>query len=205
MKYLWKYETPDGFDDLVMSGEGETLTGLWFASSRRISGEMREEPVFRVTCRWLDEYFSGRVSDFTPKFRIDGLTPFRKDVLDELMLIPFGSTASYGDIAKAISKKHGARRVSAQAVGGAVGWNPVCIIIPCHRVIGADGALTGYSGGLDNKMSLLAHERKFACRRLGGADSRRGGRGRSWTPHEGASDRPLAQSRGPRRLAAALA
>ena len=79
-------------------------------------------------------------------------------MIDELKRIPFGATVSYGDIAKAISKKHGGAKVSARAVGGAVGWNPICIIIPCHRVIGADNGLTGYGGGLGNKVSLLAHE-----------------------------------------------
>ena len=74
-----------------------------------------------------------------------------------MLRIPYGATVSYGDIAKAIAQKRGGR-VSAQAVGGAVGWNPICIIIPCHRVIGADGSLTGYGGGLGNKVSLLAHE-----------------------------------------------
>jgi methylated-DNA-[protein]-cysteine S-methyltransferase len=86
------------------------------------------------------------------------LTPFRQAVIDEMLQIPYGSTVSYGDMAKAIAKKRGGR-VSAQAVGGAVGWNPICIIIPCHRVIGADGSLTGYGGGLENKVSLLAHEK----------------------------------------------
>jgi methylated-DNA-[protein]-cysteine S-methyltransferase len=85
------------------------------------------------------------------------LTPFRQAVIDEMLQIPYGATVSYGDIAKAIVKKRGGR-ASAQAVGGAVGWNPICIIIPCHRVIGADGSLTGYGGGLGNKVSLLAHE-----------------------------------------------
>jgi methylated-DNA-[protein]-cysteine S-methyltransferase len=85
------------------------------------------------------------------------LTPFRQAVIDEMLRIPYGATVSYGDMAKAIAKKRGGR-VSAQAVGGAIGWNPICIIIPCHRVIGADGSLTGYGGGLENKVSLLAHE-----------------------------------------------
>ena len=162
MEYIWKYKTPEGFDDLVMSGDGEALTGLWFAGSRDAvrrgeAVELRETPVFRKTCRWLDEYFAGRDPGFTPNYRIEGLTPFRQAVIDEMLRIPYGATVSYGDIAKAIERKRGGR-VSAQAVGGAVGWNPICIIIPCHRVIGADGSLTGYGGGLENKVSLLAHE-----------------------------------------------
>ena len=98
MEYIWKYKTPEGFDDLVMSGDGEALTGLWFAGSRDAvrrgeAVELRETPVFRETCRWLDEYFAGREPDFTPPLRIDdGETQFRRDVLDELKKIPFGAT-----------------------------------------------------------------------------------------------------------------
>ena len=163
MEYIWKYKTPEGFDDLVMSGDGEALTGLRFEGSRSAArrseaAESRETPVFRETCRWLDEYFAGRDPGFTPNYRIENLTKFRSQVIDELKRIPFGATASYGDIAKAISKRHGGAKVSARAVGGAVGWNPICVIIPCHRVIGAGGELTGYGGGLGNKVSLLAHE-----------------------------------------------
>ena len=163
MKYFWKYKTPEGFDDLVMGGDDESLTGLWFEGTRDAvrrgeAVESRETPVFRATCRWLDEYFAGHDPGFTPCYRIDGLTEFREEVIDELLRIPFGATVSYGDIAKAIAKKHGGVNVSARAVGGAVGWNPICIIIPCHRVVGADNGLTGYGGGLGNKISLLAHE-----------------------------------------------
>ena len=163
MKNIWRYKTPEGFDDLVMSGDGEALIGLWFAGKgdaarRGEAVESSETPVFRETCRWLDEYFEGRVPDFTPPCRIDGLTPFRKDVIEELLRIPYAMTVSYGDIAKRISKRHGGKKVSARAVGGAVGWNPIGIIIPCHRVIGANGSLVGYGGGIGNKISLLAHE-----------------------------------------------
>ena len=163
MEYIWKYKTPEGFDDLVMSGDGGALTGLRFAGPRDslrrgAAVELRETPVFRETCRWLDEYFAGRDPGFTPNYRIEDLTEFRKEVIDELKRIPFGATVSYGDIAKAISKKHGGAKVSARAVGGAVGWNPICIIIPCHRVVGASGSLTGYGGGIRNKITLLSLE-----------------------------------------------
>ena len=162
MKYIWTYKTPERFDDLVMCGDDEALTGLWFEGSRddrryACECERRKTPVFRGTCRWLDVYFSGRDPGFTPTYRMEGVTPFRQAAIDEMLKIPFGVTVSYGDIAKAIERKRGGR-VSAQAVGGAVGWNPICIVIPCHRVIGADGSLTGYGGGLGNKVSLLAHE-----------------------------------------------
>lgn len=162
MNYICKYKTPDGFGDLVMCGDGEALTGLWFEGSRddcrdTRGYESRETPVLRDARRWLDEYFAGHDPGFTPNYRIEGLTTFRQAVIDEMLRIPYGTTVSYGDVAKAIEKKRGGR-VSAQAVGGAVGWNPICIIIPCHRVIGADGTLTGYGGGLGNKVSLLEHE-----------------------------------------------
>ena len=150
---------------MMMMSDGEVLTGLHFADSCKVSKNCRDcggrdLPVFHETRRWLDEYFSGREPDFTPPYRIDGLTPFRKDVIDAMLKIPFGETVTYGEIAVAIAKKRGTKKMSAQAVGGAVGWNPICIIVPCHRVIGANGALVGYGGGIQNKVALLAHERE---------------------------------------------
>lgn len=126
---ILKYKTPEGFDDLVMCGDDEALTGLWFKGSRddmrdARRSERRETPVFRDTCRWLDEYFAGHDPGFMPKYRIEGATPFRRAVIDEMLKIPYGATVSCGDIAKAIERKSGGR-VSAQAVGGAVGWNPI--------------------------------------------------------------------------------
>ena len=161
------YKTPRGFSDMVMMSDGDVLTGLHFVDSRKVAEncrdcEGRDIPVFRETRRWLDEYFGGREPSFTPPYRIDELTPFRKDVIDAMLEIPFGETVTYGDIAAAIAKKRGMKKMSAQAVGGAVGWNPVCIIIPCHRVIGANGALVGYGGGIKNKVALLEHEKGFA-------------------------------------------
>ena len=173
MNCICRYKTPDGFDDLVMSGDGETLTGLWFAGSRPCmqsqigAVESCEAPVFCETRRWLDEYFAGHDPGFMPNYRIEGLTDFRKDVIDELLRIPYGATVSYGDIAKAIAKKHGGKSVSARAVGGAVGWNPIAIIVPCHRVIGKDGSIVGYSAGIDIKDYLLLHESFTAVTPLG--------------------------------------
>lgn len=163
MEYTWSYKTPEGFTDIVMRGTDEALTGLWFRGSRddRRKGrqaEWRETGAFRETCRWLDDYFAGRDPGFTPRYAVEGLTQFRQDVIDELLKVPFGATVTYGEIAKNISKRRGGRKVSARAVGGAVGWNPISLVIPCHRVVGADGGLTGYGGGLGNKVSLLAHE-----------------------------------------------
>ena len=163
MTFVCKYETPDGIDDLLMESDGKKLTGLHFVESRNVAYGCRDcaehdLPVFRETRRWLECYFSGHQPGFTPPYRIDGLTPFRKEVTDAMLAIPFGQTATYGSIAAVIARKHGLAKMSAQAVGGAVGWNPICIIIPCHRVIGANGALVGYGGGIGNKIALLAHE-----------------------------------------------
>lgn len=158
--YRYIYHTPDSFDDMLMSSDGTVLTGLWFQGSpdqKKHNGLYTEEylPVFKETCRWLDIYFSGRQPDFTPIYQLYGLTPFRREVSEILCSIPFGKTRTYGDIADQIAQSRGIPKMSAQAVGGAVGWNPICIIIPCHRVLGAGGYLTGYGGGLENKKALL--------------------------------------------------
>jgi methylated-DNA-[protein]-cysteine S-methyltransferase len=157
------FRTPRGFAGLTMVSDGEALTGLWFEGSRNApelppDGGALDLPVFRETRRWLEAYFSGRQPDFTPPYRIGGLTPFRRDVVDAMLAIPFGATATYGDIAAAIARRRGLAKMSAQAVGQAVGWNPICIVIPCHRVVGAAGALVGYGGGLRNKIALLRLE-----------------------------------------------
>ena len=94
----------------------------------------------------------------TPKYKINNLTPFRKQVIDIMNTIPYGKTLTYSDIAKIIAEDKGIKRMSSQAVGGAVGWNPICIIIPCHRVVGTSGNLTGYGGGMSNKVALLTSE-----------------------------------------------
>lgn len=153
-----RYHTPEGFDDLVMCSDGEMLTGLWFEGKKDTGGFEKFEAtslpsVFSDTCRWLDIYFSGRQPDFTPAYRLDDLTSFRKQVSNIMCGIPFGQTMTYGEIARQISRK-----MSAQAVGGAVGWNPICLIVPCHRVVGTNGNLTGYGGGMNNKIALLCHE-----------------------------------------------
>lgn len=163
MIYKWNYKTPDGFSDMIMNSDGEYLTGLWFEGSGDVSKhsadcEERNLPVFEETTRWLDLYFSGQAPDFTPAYRLQNLTSFRKEVIDIMNTIPFGETLTYGDISEKIAKNRGLQRMSAQAVGGAVGWNPICIIIPCHRVMRANGKLTGYGGGIQNKAALLAHE-----------------------------------------------
>lgn len=120
--------------------------------------EEKELRVFRQVSEWLDIYFSGKNPDFMPQYQLKNVTPFRKEVVEIMKEIPYGETLTYGEIAKTVAKNRGLERMSAQAVGGAVGWNPLCIIIPCHRVIGSDGSLTGYGGGMENKAALLAHE-----------------------------------------------
>lgn len=170
------YSTPEGFDDLLMSTDGEVLTGLWFAGSRdenkhplvvetfpETSHTTPIPPIIDDTCLWLDIYFTGRQPDFTPAYRMESLTPFRKTVLDIVREIPFGKTMTYGEIAKRIVETFPEtspkpRKMSAQAVGGAVGWNPICLIVPCHRVMGANGNITGYGGGVHNKIALLKLE-----------------------------------------------
>ena len=164
MIYKYKYKTPDGFADMIMNSDGEYLTGLWFESSRdyskhEINCEEKELPIFRETIRWLDIYFSGKKPDFVPKYKINNITPFRKEVIDIMNSIRYGQTVTYNDIAKTIAKNRGIKRMSSQAVGGAVGWNPICIIIPCHRVVGTNGSLTGYGGGIKNKTALLTLEK----------------------------------------------
>ena len=139
-----------------MASDGNALCGLWFDGQRFFAStlgehETRDLPLFRETCRWLDVYFSGKDPGFTPPLSLGG-TPFRKTVWEELLRIPFGKTVTYGEIADRIGALS---RTSARAVGGAVGHNPVSLIVPCHRVVGAGGALTGYAGGLDLKRRLL--------------------------------------------------
>ena len=167
MTFKYKYKTPAGFGNMWMNSDGEVLTGLWFEGSRdqskhKLDCEERELPVFRETRRWLDIYFSGRDPGFTPPYRLLGATPFREAVSREMLKIPFGATVTYGDIAATIAKRRGMSKMSAQAVGQAVGWNPICLVIPCHRVVGAGGAITGYGGGLHNKVALLELEQLFS-------------------------------------------
>lgn len=161
--YKWKYNTPEGFTNIYMNSDGEYLTELWFEGSRDSSKhtlecEEKELPIFKETSKWLDIYFLGKNPDFTPKYKIENITPFRKEVIDIMNTIPYGKTITYNDISKIIATNRGINKMSSQAVGGAVGWNPICIIIPCHRVVGTNGSLTGYGGGIQNKFSLLKLE-----------------------------------------------
>ena len=162
MRYKYVYQTPRGFDNLILQSDGTYLTALCFDCSRdikKLCGGASENPsVFSDAVKWLDIYFHGEIPPFTPKYRIDSLTPFRSRVTDIMLKIPYGKTVTYKNIADEIAREKGIEKMSAQAVGGAVGFNPICIIVPCHRVIGTNGKLTGYGGGIKNKEMLLKLE-----------------------------------------------
>ena len=162
MMYKKTYNSSLG--TIYMRSDGEYLTGLWFENSRDSSkhiGDFEEKdlPIFEETCKWLDIYFRGEEPNFTPKYKVNNLTNFRKEVIEIMNTIPFGKTLTYNDIAKIIAKRHGMDRMSAQAVGRAVGHNSISLIIPCHRVVGTNGSLTGYGGGIQNKVKLLELEK----------------------------------------------
>ena len=164
MLFKRRYITPEEFDDLIMISDGKKLTGLIFAGSeyaRKPSLTQNETslPIFDNTRKWLDEYFGGKIPSFTPEFDISSLTPFQQRVAALTLEIPYGKTATYGEIADIIAAERGITKMSSRAVGGAVGKNPICIIIPCHRVLGANGAITGYGGGISNKIALLNIEK----------------------------------------------
>lgn len=157
MTYAAYYFSPLG--RIVLMSDGTALTELDFAEGvPEVSAvhTQKDLPVFREAMRWLDLYFAGRKPDFSPALNPTG-TAFQMSVWAILQTIPFGETTTYGAITHRLEEDTG-KRMSAQAVGGAVGRNPISIIIPCHRVIGADGSLTGYAGGLDKKEYLLALE-----------------------------------------------
>lgn len=162
MQYITSYASPLG--GITLASDGEALIGLWFDGQKYdrslLRGECEEKalPVFTETADWLDCYFGGIEPDFTPPLALN-CSAFRREVLEILQRIPYGQTTTYGAIAAEIAKKHGLSKMSAQAVGGAVGRNPISLIIPCHRVVGTDGSLTGYSGGIQRKIALLKLER----------------------------------------------
>ncbi len=162
MDFIYHYPSPLG--EITLASDGDALTGLWFDGQKyfgsTLSGECGERslPVFDQAADWLDIYFSGRAPDFIPPLNPQG-TPFRRSVWEILLTIPFGRTVTYGEIAAELAMQKGSPSMSAQAVGGAVGHNPISLIIPCHRVVGADGSLTGYAGGLEKKEWLLKMEK----------------------------------------------
>ena len=156
MQYTTTYHSPLG--EILLAADEIGLTGLWFDGEKYYAWnldenhEEKEVPVFQEAKRWLDIYFSGREPDFMPPMHMLG-TAFQKEVWEILRTIPYG-----GGIAAKIAKKRGLPRMSAQAVGNAVGRNELSILIPCHRVVGTNGSLTGYAGGIDKKADLLKLE-----------------------------------------------
>ena len=162
MEYIHHYDSPLG--GITIASDGKAITGLWFDGQKYFADtldkdfEEKELPVFEQTDQWLNIYFSGNAPGFTPSLKMK-TTPFRKAVWEIMLTIPFGQTMTYGMIADRIAKQKGLSRMSAQAVGGAVGHNAISLIIPCHRVVGTNGSLTGYAGGLDRKVKLLSLER----------------------------------------------
>ncbi len=161
MQSISHYRSPVG--EMVLAADEVGLTGLWFVGQKYFGlylekdAQEKELPIFTETKRWLDIYFSGT----EPKFRVPVHfigTAFQKEVWAILATIPYGQTMTYGEIAKQLAVKRGIRQMSAQAVGGAVGRNEISIIVPCHRVLGVKGKLTGYAGGLDKKIALLKLE-----------------------------------------------
>lgn len=162
---LYKYTYSSPLGEITLFGTDEVLTGLYFVGQKcypealKTDGIREELPIFLQTVRWLDVYFSGREPNFIPNVVMKG-TSFQQAVWSVLRTIPYGQTMTYGQISDIIAQQRGAKRMSAQAVGGAVGRNPISIIVPCHRVVGADGSLTGYAGGIDRKRELLRLENK---------------------------------------------
>lgn len=161
MQYIAKYQSPVG--EILLAADENGLTGLWFDGGKFYADgldpehEEKEQPVFETVRKWLDIYFSGKEPDFMPPIHMIG-SPFRLSVWELLRQIPYGETVTYGELAKTVARQRGISRMSAQAIGGAVGHNPISIIIPCHRVIGSNGSLTGYAGGMDKKVWFLTLE-----------------------------------------------
>jgi len=162
MKHYCSIPTPLG--DMTALAEGDSLIGLWFTGQKHAPvfvEALRHTPditLFAELLRQLDAYFRGRLLAFNLPLTLRG-TPFRLDVWNLLRTIPFGATTTYGAVAKQLAMQSEGRLPAAQAVGGAVGHNPLAIVIPCHRVVGSNGALIGYAGGLERKAALLALEK----------------------------------------------
>ena len=162
MTYTNHYDSPLG--GITLSSNGTELTGLWFDGQKYFGDtlpkhyEEKALRIFEQAARWLNIYFSGKAPDFTPPLSMQ-TTPFRKAVWEVMLTIPFGKTMTYGEIAKRIAQQRGLSKMSAQAVGGAVGHNSISLIIPCHRVVGTNGSLTGYAGGIEKKVQLLTLEK----------------------------------------------
>ena len=161
MAYVQHYDSPLG--GILLAADESGITGLWFDGQKYFARDLPAErveqntPALAEAKRWLDIYFTGGEPDFTPPLHPIG-SGFRQAVWNILLQIPYGQTTTYGEIARQLAAKQGLARMSAQAIGGAVGHNEISIIIPCHRVVGTNGSLTGYAGGIDRKVKLLELE-----------------------------------------------
>jgi methylated-DNA-[protein]-cysteine S-methyltransferase len=160
---------PSPLGEITAASCGGAIAGLWFTGQKYFpkntadftpAPEARE---LRTLCMWLDGYFAGENPEITFALAPGG-SEFRQEVWRILREIPYGETTTYGAIARRLAARRGIARFSAQAVGGAVGHNPISILIPCHRVVGADGSLTGYAGGVDKKQALLELEQSGVLR-----------------------------------------
>ena len=162
MTYIQHYSSPLG--GILLAADEIGLTGSWFDGEKYFADNLpaehaeRQTPILAEAARWLDIYFTGKEPGFTPPLHPIG-SPFRQAVWEILLQIPYGQTTTYGEIARQLAEKQGLEKMSAQAVGGAVGHNEISVIIPCHRVVGTSGSLTGYAGGIDKKVKLLELER----------------------------------------------
>ncbi len=162
MTYSAHYHSPIG--GIILACEGEGLTGLWLDGKRyhdSMPADMEERadmPILRQASQWLDRYFAKEKPGIGELPLAPKGSGFRQAVWKLLCEIPYGSVTTYGALADEIARQRGIQRMSAQAIGGAVGHNPISIIIPCHRVVGADGSLAGYGGGIQKKVELLTHE-----------------------------------------------
>ena len=161
MTFVQHYNSPLG--GILLAADEIGLTGLWFNGQKYFARSLpagyteQNTPALSEAKRWLDIYFTGKEPDFLPPLHPIG-SAFRQAVWEILLQIPYGQTMTYGEIARQIAAQKGLARMSAQAVGGAVGHNEISVIIPCHRVVGTNGSLTGYAGGIDKKMRLLELE-----------------------------------------------
>lgn len=161
MVYTSTYKSEIG--DILLVADEIGLTGLWFMGQKYFANTLprecisQETSVLTETKKWLDVYFSGQEPKFMPPLHPSG-SAFRQAVWEILLQIPYGQTTTYGEIAGSLAKELHLEHMSAQAVGGAVGHNAVSIIIPCHRVVGSNGSLTGYAGGIEKKIALLELE-----------------------------------------------
>ena len=161
MIFIQRYDSPLG--GILLAADETGLTGLWFEGQKFFARDLPAErveqntPALSEVKRWLDIYFTGKEPDFMPPLHPIG-SAFRRSVWDILLRIPYRQTTTYGEIARQLAEKQGRPRIAAQAVGGAVGHNKISITIPCHRVVGTNGSLTGYAGGIDKKVKLLEWE-----------------------------------------------